>query len=98
MAVFTLETDHQSETGYLLDNSRLRQILPFHFQIKTYQYLSQARIIQQIKRMDKVRRIVHAQLRLNFGWTIRLTLSFCFSVNFDGFLRWIIRLRRIIRF
>ena len=64
MAVFTLETDHQSETGYLLDNSRLRQILPFHFQIKTYQYLSQARIIQQIKRMDKVRRIVHAKLRL----------------------------------
>ena len=23
--------------------------------------------------------------RLNFGWTIRLTLSICFSVNFDGF-------------
>ena len=98
IAVFTLETDHQSETGYLLDNSRLRQILPFHFQSKTYQYLSQARIIQQIKRMDKVRRIVHPKLRLNFGWTIRLTLSFCFSVNFDGFWRWIIRLRRIIRF
>ena len=26
---------------------------------------------------------------LNFGWTIRLTLSICFSVNFDGFWRWI---------
>ena len=33
---------------------------------------------------------------LNFAWTIRLTLSICFSVNFDGFWRWIIRLRRII--
>ena len=26
-------------------------------------------------------------------WTIRLTLSICSSVNFDGFWRWIIRLR-----
>ena len=34
---------------------------------------------------------------LSFGWKIRLTLSIYFSVNFDGFWRWIIRLRRIFR-
>ena len=31
----------------------------------------------------------------NFGWTIPLTLSICFRVNFDGFWRGIIHLRRI---
>ena len=27
--------------------------------------------------------------RSNFGWAIRLTLSICFFLNFDGFWRWI---------
>ena len=34
MAVFTLETDYSSETGYSSDNSRLRQIIRLNFKMK----------------------------------------------------------------
>ena len=37
------------------------------------------------KQKDKVRRIVHPKLSLNFAWTIRLTLSIRF------YICWIIR-------
>ena len=37
----------------------------------------------------RVRQIIRLNLKMewsyNFGWKIRLTLSICFSVNFDGF-------------
>ena len=46
-------------------------------------------------------RLIRLNLKIlngfNFEWTIHLTLSICFPVNFDGFWRWIIRLRRINR-
>ena len=50
--------------------------------------------------LDNSRRTDNTGLSLKMersGWTIRLTLSICFSVDFEGFRRCVIRLRRIIR-
>ena len=38
--------------------------------------------------LDNSRQVIRLNLKLNglnFGWTIRLTSSICFSDNFDGF-------------
>ena len=63
-----------------------------------------ARVISWIIRVRQIIRTVDNTSWFENGmvsilaWTIRLTFPSCFSLNFDGFWRWIIRLRRIIRF